>query len=206
VATDDARAVRHDRVVICNTDAAWEMRGKLVQKLQMSCEVKCAPRVQDGCQKRILWQRRERCRCSWCSLDVIGDLEAVITLIAIGGPLSIGSSSRGRCNIDDGVRRCRAHCVCSLRGRSGDRDSCKVSFVLASLTTPVILLPCVSALVAGSFPIFGSFGSIAVVNGVTGSLMEGAERVHVLGVCGSALLCSIMLRNSCTVVVLWLLL
>jgi len=43
VATNDARAIRHDRVVICNTDAAWRMRGKLVQKLQMSCEVKCAP-------------------------------------------------------------------------------------------------------------------------------------------------------------------
>jgi len=39
VATGDARAVRHDRVVICSTDAAWRMRGKLVQKLQMSCEV-----------------------------------------------------------------------------------------------------------------------------------------------------------------------
>jgi len=46
-------AKRHDRFVICNTDAAWMMRGKLVQKLQMSCEVKCAPGFQDGCQKRI---------------------------------------------------------------------------------------------------------------------------------------------------------
>jgi len=100
VAMDDARAIRHDRVVICNTDAAWRMRGKLVQKLQMSCEVKCAPGVQDGCQKRILWQRREGCRCSWCSLHAIGDLEAVITLVAIGGPLCIGRSSRVRCNIE----------------------------------------------------------------------------------------------------------
>jgi len=38
----------NDRVVICNTDAVWMMRGKLVQKLQMSSEVKCAPGVQDG--------------------------------------------------------------------------------------------------------------------------------------------------------------
>jgi len=97
--------------------------------------------------------------------------------------------------------------VCSLRWRSGDRDSCKVSFALASLIMPVITLPCVSALVAGSFLIFGSFGSIAVVNGVARSLMEGAELVRVLGVHGSALLCSIMLRNLRTVVVLlWLLL
>jgi len=96
--------------------------------------------------------------------------------------------------------------VCSLRRRRGDRDSCKVSFLLVSLTTPVIMLPCVSALVAGSFPIFASFGSIAVVDCVTGTLMEGAELVHVLGVRGSVLLCTIVLRNSCTVVVLWLLL
>jgi len=87
------------------------------------------------------------------------------------------------------------------------RDSCKVSFVLASLMTPVITLPCVSALVAGSFMTFGSFGSIEVVDRVTGSLMEGANLVHVLGVRGSVLLCTIVLRNSCTVVVLlWLLL
>jgi len=97
--------------------------------------------------------------------------------------------------------------MCSLRWRSGDRDSCKVSFVLASLMTPVITLPCVSALVASSFMTFGSFGSIAVVNRVTRSLMEGAKLVHVLGVRGSVLLCTIVLRNSCTVVVLlWLLL
>jgi len=124
------------------------MRVKLVQKLQMPCEVKCAPGVQDGCQKRISWLRRERCRCSWCSLHVIGDLEAVITLVAVSGPLCIGSSTRGKCNIDDGVRRCGAHCMCSIRWRSGDRDSCKVSFVRASLMMPVIMLPCVSALVA----------------------------------------------------------
>jgi len=55
VATDDARAKRHDRVVICNTVAAWRMRVKLVQELQMSCEVKCAPRSQDGSCKLILW-------------------------------------------------------------------------------------------------------------------------------------------------------
>jgi len=84
----------------------------------------------------------------------------------IGGPLCIGSSSRGRCNID-GVGRCRADRMCSLRRRSGDRDSCKVSFILVSLMMPVIMLPCVSALVAGSFMTFGSFGSIAVVNCVT---------------------------------------
>jgi len=56
------------------------------------------------------------------------------TLEAIGGLLCIGSSSRRgiRCNID-WVGRCRAHCMCSLRRRSGDRDSCKLSFVLASL-------------------------------------------------------------------------
>jgi len=70
--------------------------------------------------------------------------------------------------------------MCSLRQRSGDRDSCKVSFVLASLTMYVIMLPCVSALVAGSFTTFGSFGSIAVVNHVTRILMEGAKLVHVL--------------------------
>jgi len=64
--------------------------------------------------------------------------------------------------------------MCSLRQRSGDRDICKVSFVLASLMTPVIMLSCVSALVASSFTTFGSLGSIAVVNRVTGSLMEGA--------------------------------
>jgi len=46
--------------------------------------------------------------------------------------------------------------------------------------TPVITLPCVSALVASSFTTFSSFGSIAVVNRVTGSLMEGAKLVHVL--------------------------
>jgi len=94
--------------------------------------------------------------------------------------------------------------VCSLRQRSGDRDSCEVSFVLASLMTPFIMLPSVSALVASCFTTFGSFGSIAVVNHVTGSLMEGAKLVHVLGVRGSVL---IVLRNLCTVVVLlWLLL
>jgi len=64
--------------------------------------------------------------------------------------------------------------MCSLRWRSGDLDS----FVLASLVVPVITLSCVSALVAGSFPIFGSFGSIAVVNCVIRSLMEGAKLVH----------------------------
>jgi len=97
--------------------------------------------------------------------------------------------------------------MCSLRWRSGDRDSCKVSFTLASLMNPVIMLPCVSAIVSRSFTTFGSFGSIAVVNRVTGSLMEGAKLVHVLGVRGSVLLCTIMLRNLCTVVVLlWLLL
>jgi len=42
------------------------------------------------------------------------------------------------------------------------------------------MLPCVSALVAGSFTTFGSFGSIAIVNHVTESLMEGAKLVHVL--------------------------
>jgi len=54
--------------------------------------------------------------------------------------------------------------------------------------------------------IFGSFGSIAVVNRVARSLVKGAKLVHVLGVCGSTLLCTIVLRDPCTVVVLWLLL
>jgi len=128
----------------------WRVRGKLVQKLQMSCEVKCAPGVQDGCWKWILWQRRERCRCSWCSLGAIGDLEAVITPVAFGGPLCF-CSSRGRCNIDDRVRRCRAHCMCSLI-----QATRKVSFVLVclrqhlSLCFPVSLplLPAVSQFLA----------------------------------------------------------
>jgi len=68
--------------------------------LLSACEVKCAPGVQDGCRKRISWQRRGRCRSSWCSLGEIGDVEAVITLVAVSGLLCIGSSSRGRCNID----------------------------------------------------------------------------------------------------------
>jgi len=117
-----------------------------VQKLQMSCEVKCALGVQD---EWISWQRRERCGCSWCTLHATGELEAVITLVAVRGSLCIGSSRRGRCNV----------------------ETCR--FVLASLTTPVIMIPCV---VAGSSMIFGSFGSIAVV---TRSLMEGAKLVHV---------------------------
>jgi len=54
VASDDARAKRYDRFVIFNTDGVWRMRGKLVQKLRMSCEVNCAPRVQDISQKWIL--------------------------------------------------------------------------------------------------------------------------------------------------------
>jgi len=92
VAMDDVRAVRHGRVVICNTDAVWRMRGKLVQKLQLPCEVKCAPGVQDGCWKRILWQRRKRCRCSWFILHAIGDIEAVINLEASGGHWGWGCS------------------------------------------------------------------------------------------------------------------
>jgi len=43
------------------------------------------------------------------------------------------------------------HTMCSLGWRSGDGDSCKMSFVLLSLMMPVIMLPSVSALVAGSF-------------------------------------------------------
>jgi len=70
--------------------------------------------------------------------------------------------------------------TCAVSEGGVVRDSCKVRFFLESLTTPVITLPSVSALVVGSFPIFASFGSIAVVNGVTRSLMGGAELVHVL--------------------------
>jgi len=42
VAMDDATAKGHDGIVICNTGAAWMIRDKLVQELQMSCGV---PRV-----------------------------------------------------------------------------------------------------------------------------------------------------------------
>jgi len=58
--------------------------------------------------------------------------------------------------------------MCTLRWRSGGGDNSKVSFVLVFLMAPVITLPCISALVAASFMIFGSFSSIAVLNCVTG--------------------------------------
>jgi len=76
-----------------------------------------------------------------------------------------------------------------------------MSFIFVSLLTPVITLP--SALVAGSFTGLGSFGSIAAVNCVARSLMKSASMFLE---CGSMLLCAVMLRDLCTVVVLWLLL
>jgi len=66
--------------------------------------------------------------------------------------------------------------MCSLRWGSGDRDSCKVSFDLASLMALVIMLPCVSALVSGSFTTFGSFGSIAGVPGAM--LADDLDLIH----------------------------
>jgi len=43
--------------------------------------VGCAPRVQDGCQKWILWQRRKRCRFSWCGWHAIGQSSLLSPLV-----------------------------------------------------------------------------------------------------------------------------
>lgn len=135
------------------------------------------PRVQGRCKKQILLQKRERC----CSLCVTGDLEAVITLLAICGPLFIGSSSRVRCNID-GVRRCRVHCLCSLRWRSYHEGSCKSELCFCIPALPVIMLPCVPFLLAVLQVLagLGSFGSIAVVNCVAWSLEQVLQKSWVV--------------------------